>query len=138
MIEYSKDKLLTRTLKEVAAIREHATEEERLRLSSETLKPSSSSNCIYGQMTGYCFSPRASTLIYQCAQPFSTMVTEYETPEHRRFSSKTQRVNTQRDFTALEFYIVQAPEHKVFEILSYLRGERDLPALRELDFETDN
>jgi hypothetical protein len=45
----------------------HATQAERDNLDFENFKPKHSGNCIYGQMTGTCFSERAEELIKKCA-----------------------------------------------------------------------
>jgi len=44
-----------------------STREERANLNFEEFSPENSFECIYGQMTGNCFSPRAEQLIKQCA-----------------------------------------------------------------------
>lgn len=55
-------------IEEATALREHATKNEISHLSFENLEPSSKSECIYGQLTGDCYSPRATRLIEQCAR----------------------------------------------------------------------
>ncbi len=48
-------------------IKQHATSEEINRLNFEGLYPSNAERCIYGQMTGNCYSIRANKLIIECA-----------------------------------------------------------------------
>lgn len=54
--------------KEADALRKHATKEEISNLNLSDLQPKSASNCIYGLMTGSCWSERAHTLIDICTQ----------------------------------------------------------------------
>ena len=54
--------------KEARELKKKATREELDQLDFRSLGPASASRCIYGQMTGDCFSDRASRLIHQCAE----------------------------------------------------------------------
>ncbi|PHN06964.1 hypothetical protein [Flavilitoribacter nigricans] len=49
-------------IREIKALREHATAEEKERLDWHEFHPSSDENCIYGLMTGHCDSIRAKEL----------------------------------------------------------------------------
>lgn len=54
--------------KEASKLKEYATQEELARLNFEHLNPNSPRSCIYGQMTGNCYSPRANELVLKCAE----------------------------------------------------------------------
>lgn len=54
-------------IKEAITLREQATQEELDNLNFSNLDGSHDHECIYGQMTGYCSSPRALSLILICA-----------------------------------------------------------------------
>lgn len=54
--------------KEAENLRKHATKQEKTQLCIEELLPAKTSDCIYGQMTGNCYSTRASTLIEKCCK----------------------------------------------------------------------
>lgn len=54
--------------KEARNLRKYATEDERLELNFDDLDPDSPFRCVYGLMTGNCFSERADQLIKQCAE----------------------------------------------------------------------
>lgn len=54
-------------IEEATALKKHATEQELDMLSFEGLNPEDSRYCIYGQMTGSCWSERAVELINLCA-----------------------------------------------------------------------
>ena len=53
---------------EAKNLRKHTTVEEKEKLDFGNLDASLSDNCIYGQLTGNCFSDRASELIMKCAK----------------------------------------------------------------------
>lgn len=59
-------------IEEATALREHATTEEKNNLNFNRLVPDNDYSCIYGQMTGYCFSRRASELIQKSCQKVYT------------------------------------------------------------------
>jgi hypothetical protein len=51
---------------EATNLKKYATAEEINELDIEELDPDHTSRCIYGLMTGYCYSDRANELILQC------------------------------------------------------------------------
>ncbi len=53
---------------EAAALKQHATPSELANLDFNRFNANRTSQCIYGQMTGNCYSNRANELIVQCAQ----------------------------------------------------------------------
>jgi len=55
-------------IKEAKNLRKAASQEELRKLNFRSLHPQSSSLCIYGQMTGSCWSGRALELILSCAE----------------------------------------------------------------------
>lgn len=50
-------------IEEAKALRKHATEEEIDRLNFDSFDPDDDRRCVYGQMTGFCMSERATDLI---------------------------------------------------------------------------
>ena len=71
-------------------LKRFATEEELDRLHFGRLEASVAKRCIYGQMTGFCYSERAHELIMNCA------VRVYNTPEaisHPRLNGKPRVVS---------------------------------------------
>lgn len=54
--------------KEAANLKKYATKDELGKLDFKSFSPASTYRCIYGQITGYCFSERAGNLIIQCAE----------------------------------------------------------------------
>jgi hypothetical protein len=113
---------------EAYVLREHPTQEERRRLNFDLLKAGDVHSCIYGQMTGSCFSVRADELILLCAIPYSTDLLRYN-PNISPFSKVYGRLMS--TFTALEFYIAQ-PDAQNATLIQFLRGERDSLTIQDL------
>lgn len=68
MTQEQKQTLVGLVKTEADNIKLHATQEELNSLDFDTLSPSKTTNCIYGQMTGDCYSWRANELIIQSAE----------------------------------------------------------------------
>lgn len=98
-------------------------------------------NCIYGQMTGYCYSLRAAMLINSCCIRFfrnGIMPEIFE--EHTTFEKIKNAVNgttvddfigkrcdllgESTHFSAIEAYILLS-EAKNANLIAFLRGETD-------------
>ena len=110
-------------------IKKHATQEEINRLEFGILDPKNSKLCIYGQMTGSCFSDRANELVQSCASecheqynfehvPIDAIDTKgidwFITPDGVR---KTYR----HYFSAIEFEIVNNPDGNE-ELINYIKA----------------
>lgn len=54
--------------KEAANLKKNATKEELAKLDFDRLDGDSPYSCMYGQMTGHCYSNRASELIFNCCE----------------------------------------------------------------------
>lgn len=54
--------------KEAANLKKNASKEEIGKLRFDLLVPANTNKCIYGQMTGFCYSIRANDLIKNCAE----------------------------------------------------------------------
>lgn len=109
---YQKNKLKKLTLEEIENIKQKATKEEIENLEFIYLDPSSSYSCIYGQMTGECYSPRAKELQPKIFDNLSL-----------------NSIGTQKDlmikgnsFTALERWIYIYPENNK-NIIDYIKGK---------------
>lgn len=75
---YSIDKLKTLVIKEATKLKELATPEELKKLRFSNLVSTSSRDCIYGQMTGNCYSNRAGVLITSCAEKVYSVDSDLE------------------------------------------------------------
>lgn len=69
---YTQDQFLEDVKKEADAIKKNATNQEIAMLDIEELNHRNSYSCIYGQMTGFCYSERAANLIKQCTPRYFT------------------------------------------------------------------
>lgn len=95
-------KLKKLVVKEVLNLRKYATKKEIEKLDLNTLNPEKSNFCIYGQMTGSCFSERAYTLLNKCTEPYSTYLSIMDNK-----STEKKFYDSSRDWSPLEFYIFQ-------------------------------
>ena len=115
---YTFEQLKEDVRKEAEALKIHATQEERERLSIEELDPNHARRCIYGLATGECDSPRASKLIKKCAPIYI----DSESDQHR---IKTVDHFREYHWSPIEYYIT-LPEAKNANLIAYLRGETDI------------
>jgi len=112
-------------------LREHATDKELARLDFVNLDAFNGYHCVYGQMTGDCFSQRATKLINQCATPFSRSVEEYDIGG--MLAKRFLRKYVYPSFTPIEFYIAQpGAQNKV--LIEFLKGEREALTVNDLEF----
>lgn len=122
----SNHNLIPLVKEEARRLRIHATPKELSRLNFEKLNPEASDLCIYGQMTGDCYSLRASELIVKCAdRPFSERIHSY-TPIPVWSKKLQSRILRQLDITRdgyspIEYYIAQSGS-KNKELIDYLQG----------------
>lgn len=111
---YTKKQFLEDVAKEARALKKHATPEELDKLDFSNLWPNDVTLCVYGQMTGYCDSPRASELIKICANKFfidssGDFIYEKEFEEFR--------------WSPLERYITHDDAQNK-NLIAFLKGER--------------
>lgn len=138
-MSYTFEQLKEDVRKEAEALRIHATKEERERLDIDNLDPSAISSCIYGLMTGGCFSNRAATLINKCCvRYFTGEVLPDPTYDHIDMARVQRSVNGKKvsgfiksrtsigkpHYSAIEAYIL-LPEANNANLIAYLRGETD-------------
>lgn len=131
--KYLKSQFLADVAKEAKALKKNATKDELENLSINLLNPLSFNSCIYGQMTGYCNSTRALTLIQGCCPRFFTTdninqgmsmtgvkkavngkkVGEFKNGRNRYYMSH---------FSAIETYIL-TKDAKNANLIAFLRDE---------------
>lgn len=114
--------------REIEKLRERATPRELSKLSIGNLEPDQNHRCIYGLMTGDCFSARAIDLIVQCAsRSVSCQRVGYlDSIVHQPPRTKMKILDSviRCNFTIAEHLIVNYP-HNNPGIIAYLRGESD-------------
>lgn len=136
---YTKKQFLEDVEKEARALKKNATKEELSKLDFKTFSPQYPDRCVYGQMTGDCFSKRAHRLIKDCCirlvdnEKFSPLFkpeTIYNAVNGKPTSVK--KLNEARSpeikwtpayISALEGYIM-LPWAKNANLIAFLKGER--------------
>lgn len=119
-------------VKEAKNIRKHATKKEIGNLELKRLDPNSINDCIYGQMTGHCYSQRANELILVCAERVYIPINYNSTIIDTRLNGKPHIIedNSDRRYTyhsPIEKYILLAEEKKqkgIEKLVKFLKGER--------------
>lgn len=116
---------------EATRLKRQVTTEEINRLDLETLDPSKRVFCIYGQMTGDCYSKRAEYLLDKCALPYEGDLEQWDNNGTRYywrswegFFARLLGKSDQREFSFLEAYIAQ-PEADNAKLIAFLKDEAD-------------
>jgi len=115
-----KSEFIQEVCDEINTIKEKTTQRELNRLNIDDFDYKSSSNCIYGQMTGGCFSKRAIKLHPKKYDQIS----DYEIFDKKTCFSKLLK-KPGNYFTALEQYLYICSKNKEKQIIQYLKGELD-------------
>lgn len=110
---------LNKVKKEIYNIKKYATEEELSRLNFDTLAPDYYENCIYGQMTGSCFSIRGTELVILCCRTTTSFKEISDTYVQNVKPRKTMLAHSY-----LEHYIYNYSSNNK-HIIDFLRGEVD-------------
>lgn len=142
---YTKKQFIEDVKKEARALRRHATKREISQLSFEDLSPSSKYRCVYGLMTGNCFSERAAELIHACCKRYFISSTEDgdSIGDSAELGKVTRNVNGKKvpgvenatdlcihrnhwtfHLSSIEAYIMQ-PSAKNKNLIDYLKGNRN-------------
>lgn len=118
-------KLKKLVLQEIENLKIYATYEEIGKLDFTTFKPFMIGTCIYGQMTGNCFSDRATVLLDLCTIPYSDYTSAYWPTNEMKFAgnrTKLYKSTIINVFSPLEYYIFNYSETNE-KIIAYLKGE---------------
>ena len=119
-------KLKQRVLEEATLLKQHATPEEIKSLDLNTIEPDKFDQCIYGQMTGNCYSERAHELLTKCAVwPYSIEIDTYVKTQMGVARWMKFREVSYEAFSPIEYYIYHRP-NKIPVLVDYLKGNREL------------
>lgn len=134
-MSYTKKDFIEDVKKEARALRKHATKEELANLDIKSFMPQDEELCVYGQLTGTCFSDRAHKLIKSCCirlvdneifMPASDPNSVYDAingkPRSIRHLNETRRRFTPNYLSTLEAYIL-LPDAQNKNLIAYLKGE---------------
>lgn len=119
-------------IEEAKALKAKATKEEIIRLELSELEPTDHKTCIYGQMTGSCFSGRATELIEGCATKLIfgeigddvTPIGSCNTVELK--NGREDKINGNIYFSPIEMFIAQSENidnGNVGKLIDFLKGE---------------
>lgn len=102
-------------------IKLHATESEKDRLHFSSLDPTLRKACVYGLMTGDCFSEMAANLLNLCALE---CVNEIDREEPFQIVRKEVFTDSRQFFSPLEYYINQEDADNE-QLIKYIKGQTD-------------
>lgn len=108
-------------IKEAYNLKKYAEIYEIDRLSFKELDSDDVNLCIYGQMTGWCFSERADELLSNCAVLISYSVHEINTDGIALF----------RKFSAIEIYINMIRDGNE-NLINFLKGNKEQLTIYDL------
>lgn len=129
-MQYDKQDLIQKVIAEATKLREHIEPMEAMRLNFDVLMPSRTDLCIYGQITGDCFSCRANLLLGKCAVPFSCGLENFWDVEGHEWKRSQFGVSY---YSPIEFYIYRTgAKNKV--LIQFLKGERETLTPQDLEF----
>lgn len=118
-----KERLKELVRHEAYALKFFASKEELNKLDFSKLNPNHENNCIYGQMTGCCWSDRAISLLNDCTEPYSYSLNEYFYPSKNKFTyGSLFKDRAGVNFSPIEFYIFR-PESNNETLIKFLKGE---------------
>jgi len=114
------EKLLELVKQEADNIKVHATQAEKDKLDIDNFSGLFPTTCLYGQLTGNCFSDRATELLNLCTMPF--------TPDLKRFTPSTSNRSFKdfRQYSPIEYLIFQGCSKKDEQnLIDYIQGKND-------------
>jgi hypothetical protein len=125
-------KLAKLVVKEATKLRKEATESElgNLSIHLSNLDPDKRSRCIYGQMTGDCFSKRANKLIVKCAERVYSIDKDGigSLFDNAKLNGKPKKTKKRigKYFSPIEMYIYLSNSNKGKKaLLQYIKGIKD-------------
>lgn len=125
------DQLIKLVKEEATKLRIHAIQQEKNNLDFSNLCSRDVNSCIYGQMTGNCFSDRATELLILCAKPFTSHQNFFNPVNKRKFSSKIRNTDESKcDFilySPIEFFIAQYENQSINNelLIDFIKGKTE-------------
>jgi len=118
---------------ELKNLKKNATAKELRKLSRmKKLYPNDSDLCLYGVMTGNCWSERAEKLIRECCTYVSNSDTEKLKTE--KLKKETRRPGFYSPFEVMLFH---APKKQIRAAMRFLREDGDMPVFDTSKWEKD-
>lgn len=151
MSTYTEDQFFEDVKAEATALKETATKEELAKLRAHFLNPFQYDQCVYGLMTGSCYSGRASELIFNCCPRYfknevdgREAITSLDTGGASRaiefvngsqipgvsnsFEFDKHRERISAHFSSIEMYIATEGA-KIPELIAFLKDETKILSL---------
>jgi len=118
----TKSAFLIAVIAEIMRIKRLATKKEIANLNFSRFQHWHSSNCIYGQMTGECSSPRARRIM---PKTFEDIVGDWCSGAggSHKYGFERQKFEKGKTFTALEKYLYMCPKTTHKHIIDFLKGK---------------
>lgn len=116
-------------IQEAKKLKNKATIEEKLALDAKNLWGDSNYNCLYGQMTGFCHSKRAISLINLCCERvYKAIPTNGEYLKNVVLNGKPKRIKNRSSvlsfWSPIEVWLYRNPsEEKKQALVDYLQGK---------------
>lgn len=125
-MEIDKKELIKLVKSEAELLKIHATISEKKRLKYTRIVPMLSHRCIYGLLTGDCFSQRATDLLKLCAVPYSSKVRSSHHSFYLIDTNEKFMDGEFRWFSPIEFGIVEFKEQGwARKIVDFILGKSD-------------
>lgn len=117
-------------IKEAKVLKRRATKQELSILDINRLVPTSASHCIYGQMTGNCFSDRAIELIEKCAsRVYRGDIVGVSQVERRHLNGTPKKKSRYEYWSPIEVFIAKNDYKMNNRLIQFLKGEiKSLPS----------
>jgi hypothetical protein len=120
------DDLFNQVKTEADNLRQYATDKEKSKLVAEDINGVSTKECIYGTMTGDCYSKRATTLLNKCAKPFSGDIKDFREVEDTKFKTLETFFGKRRPmYSPIEYYICHVYPKYINNLVDYIQGKTD-------------
>lgn len=115
---------------EAAKLREVITKKEASKLDFQTLDGENKDRCIYGQLTGYCFSNRAANLILKCCERVYIPNTKYcDELKNAKLNGEPHKVKADRRYESyyspIEKWLRVSTKKAQKNLIQYLKKEVD-------------
>lgn len=112
---------------EATNLKIHTTVEEKADLNFETFDPKRPAYCVYGQLTGSCFSKRAAQLIELCAERVYIAEDNLQPMDCQKLNGKPQpgdRTSIRTEYwSPIEVFIQLAEPEMNEKLLQYIKGD---------------
>lgn len=125
----TKQEFIRIVLHEINHLKRHITEEQKANLNENTFEHTCAINCIYGQLTGYCFSADANELFKKVFDEVKGYlfnnkdILDFEDLSFKPIKTSEDQNRVSWGFTPLEVYLYIVDRDTHMKIIKFLKGE---------------